>query len=579
MEDAMNREQKKERRREARLRAKERKLQKAKELELEVDSEADVIETENDPEEGVEKDMYPEEAYYPQPAPISFDELDEMRDVEEKAQAVREVTWDTETLVRNILHDPDMEPGEKADAISEVSAEFAGRVSVELEDEKKEKDIELLQLEAIVAHEHRSMSALEFIEDMTKKVVSYASRSKMDDSKFAMVDTRDGKKVRKYLIHDKAHVRNALARAAQMIKRGGSAAADARKALPKIHAAAKKMGIGSSMEKEHNAIIIEKGADDQYRWVGWVSNNFVDWDGDILSEEAHKEYVEWLDKNMDVSPVFVTWHIPGTARKSPIDFAMYEDGFLIMSGPLEEDEAAGLLKAQADVDIGMSHGTFVLSRDTKDPRVITKYRMYETSDLPLVKAANPFTDFETVSKEVGMDKKKYLAKILGSEEKADAFLEKTGLKQKALDAAGVESKEKTEVPAETAPVVPIPDPAPAPKEEVPPAAEAKALTVDEVLKAMDIEGLNAFVAQAKEDHEKIPVLEELVKQLQGNQDDKLAEKLTPPAARFTWSQEKRASQSEDNVIPKEEKDKVKPGVPEGYWLSDVTNTAPVAVES
>lgn len=575
----MNREQKKERRREARLRAKERKLQKAKELELEVDSEADVIETENDPEEGVEKDMYPEEAYYPQPAPISFDELDEMRDVEEKAQAVREVTWDTETLVRNILHDPDMEPGEKADAISEVSAEFAGRVSVELEDEKKEKDIELLQLEAIVAHEHRSMSALEFIEDMTKKVVSYASRSKMDDSKFAMVDTRDGKKVRKYLIHDKAHVRNALARAAQMIKRGGSAAADARKALPKIHAAAKKMGIGSSMEKEHNAIIIEKGADDQYRWVGWVSNNFVDWDGDILSEEAHKEYVEWLDKNMDVSPVFVTWHIPGTARKSPIDFAMYEDGFLIMSGPLEEDEAAGLLKAQADVDIGMSHGTFVLSRDTKDPRVITKYRMYETSDLPLVKAANPFTDFETVSKEVGMDKKKYLAKILGSEEKADAFLEKTGLKQKALDAAGVESKEKTEVPAETAPVVPIPDPAPAPKEEVPPAAEAKALTVDEVLKAMDIEGLNAFVAQAKEDHEKIPVLEELVKQLQGNQDDKLAEKLTPPAARFTWSQEKRASQSEDNVIPKEEKDKVKPGVPEGYWLSDVTNTAPVAVES
>lgn len=576
----MNREQKKERRREARLRAKERKLQKAKELELEVDSETDVIETENDPEdEGVEKDMYPEEAYYPQPAPISFDELDEMRDVEEKAQAVREVTWDTETLVRNILHDPDMEPGEKADAISEVSAEFAGRVSVEIEDEKKEKDIELLQLEAIVAHEHRSMSALEFIEDMTKKVVSYASRSKMDDSKFAMVDTRDGKKVRKYLIHDKAHVRNALARAAQMIKRGGSAAADARKALPKIHAAAKKMGIGSSMEKEHNAILIEKDSKDQWRWVGWVSNNFVDWDGDIISEDAHKEYVDWLDKNMDVAPAFVCWHLPGTARKSAVDFAMYEDGFLIMSGSLTEDEAAGLLKAQAEVDLGMSHGTFVLSRDLKDPRVINKYRMYETSDLPLVKAANPFTDFETVSKEVGMDKKKYLAKILGSEEKADAFLEKTGLKQKALDAAGVESKEQTEVPAETAPVVPVPDSAPAPKEEVPPVAEAKALTVDEVLKAMDIEGLNAFVAQAKEDHEKIPVLEELVKQLQGNQDDKLAEKLTPPAARFTWSQEKRASQSEDTVIPKEEKDKVKPGVPEGYWLSDVTNTAPVVVES
>lgn len=572
----MNREQKKERRRESRLRAKERELHKAKELEAEIDSEVDVIETENDQEdEGVEKDMYPEVVYASVPGPISFDELDEQRAVEEQASAVREVTWDTETLVRNILYDPDMDPGEKADAISEVSAEFAGRVSMEMEDEKKEKDLELLQLEAIVAHEHRSMSALDFIEDMTKKVVSYASRSKMDDSKFAMVDTRDGKKVRKYLIHDKAHVRNALARAAQMIKRGGSAAADARKALPKIHAAAKKMGIGASMEKEHNAILIEKDSKDQWRWVGWVSNNFVDWDGDIISEDAHKEYVDWLDKNMDVAPAFVCWHLPGTARKSSVDFAMYEKGFLIMSGALEEDEAAGLLKAQAKVDLGMSHGTFVLSRDPKDLRVIAKYRMYEASDLPLVKAANPFTDFETVSKEVGMNKKEYLAQILGSVEKADAFLEKTGLKQKALDEAGVESKEQTAAPVEPAPVEPIPDPAT--KEEVPPVAEPPNV-VDEVLKAMDIDGLNAFVAQAKADHEKIPVLEELIKNLQGDQDEKLAEKLTPPVARFTWSQEKRASQAEENVVPKEEKDKVKPGVPEGYWLSDVTNTAPVVVE-
>ena len=227
-----------------------------------------------------------------------------------------------------------------------------------------------------------------------------------------------------------------------MIKRGGKSAADAKAALPKIRAAAKKLGIGNNMEKERNSILVEKDADDHWRWVGWVTNNFIDWDADIITEDAHKEYVGWLEKNMDVAPSFVSWHTPGTARTHPVDFAMYENGFLIMSGLLEEQEAIGLLKAQSKIDLGMLHGSFVLSRDPKDPRAITKYRMYEASDLPLENAANPFTDFETMVKEVGMDKVKYLAQILGSEEKANAFLEKTGLKQKQLQEAEVESKEQ-----------------------------------------------------------------------------------------------------------------------------------------
>lgn len=469
----MNSEQKKERRRQNRLRAKQRELQKAQELE-EVDSELDVIETADEPEE-VEKFMDMPMAMDVEPAPTSFEQLDAMQVARDQAKTVMEVTYATEDLVRNILHDSQMDPKQKASAINAVTSEFANRVS------------------------------------------SVASKI------------------------------------------------------------AKKVGIVTEAKKKNNSILIEKDKDGNWRWVGWVSNNFVDWDGDIISEDAHKEYVDWWDKNQDVSPVFVAWHTPGTARKSPVDFMMYENGFLITSGPLEEEEAAGLLKAQKQTDLGMSHGTFVFGRDPKDPRVITKYRMYEVSDLPLVKAANPFTDFETIVKEVGMDKIAYLAQILGSEEKAKAFLEKTGLKQKALQEAEIESKEKTEEKVETKVEVKTEvKTEPTPKTEVP--APIPDDFVAKVMKEMDIEGLNAFVARAKEAMEKVPVLEELIKELKGDQEEKLAEKLTPPAARFAWSQENRASLSKENVVNDDEKKKAEPGVPKDYWLSEATKTTPIVAE-
>jgi hypothetical protein len=588
----MNAEQKKRRRKELKERATQRRLEKAQKIqeiqELDEEEELDVLETADvSPvvEEEEKKDYYgPEVAGVSQvyPAPTSFAELDEMRTVQEQAQAVQEVTWDTNDLVRNILHSPDLDPVEKAEAMKSVADEFATRVSTEIEEETK--DLDLLELEALIAHDRRSTSAFEYFGDfITKAVQSTASRNAMGDSKFAFVTTRDGKKVRKYPIHDKAHVRNALARAAQMIKRGGQAASDARAALSKIHAAAKKMGIGSDMSKERNAILVEKDANNNWRWVGWVSNNFIDWDGDIISEDAHKEYVEWWENNKDVSPAFLSWHTPGTAREQPVDFIMYEKGFLIASGILNEQEAAGLLKAQSKQELGMSHGTFVFGRDAEDPRIITKYRMYEMSDLPLMNAANPFTDFETLVKEVGMepkDKLAYLTQIMGSEEKAKAFLDKTGMKKEALEAAGIESKEKVETPAPD----PKPEPDPVPE---PVAAAPVAPTIDEivakVMKEMDIPALNTFVIDAKAAMEKVPVLEGVIKDMQGTEEDKLAEKLTPPAARFAWQQENRPSNSKENVAGETEEDKKLkksiPGVPEDYWLSNATNTAPVAAET
>ena len=546
---------------------KQKELAEALEREYEELDEEEGVEAVSDSQEEMTKDMDGMEMSYAQPT--SFEELDQARVAEEKAHEVRMLTWDVQDLVRNILGHPMLKPDEKAKAIQGVGTGFETRLSAAMSDGMDmEKDLEVLSAEAILAHDRRHLSLFEKIQGLFKGELSAGAREKLPDSAFALVATRDGKKVRKYPVHDAAHTRNALARAAQQND------ADAKAAMPKIRAAAKKFGIEMTMEKDKNAIVVEKDQNGDWRWVGWVSNQFIDFDGDIIAEDAHKEYIEWLDKNKNLSPVLLNWHTPGTACQAPADFGMYENGFLILSGKLTDGEASLILKAQKLADLGMSHGTLELARDPKDARIIAKYRMYEASFLPLENAANPWTDFETLTKEVDMDKKKYFASLIG-EERAEAFLKQTEEAKKALEAAGVESKEKkVETPPEVTTEAHV-------KEEAPP-LDVKA-AVEEVIKQAGLEDLSKWVEGAQEAIEKVGALEELVKALQGNRDEELAEMITPPANRFAWIQGKRASASSETVLKKdkEEDDKLKksaPGVPEGYWLSEATHTQPVAAQ-
>jgi HK97 family phage prohead protease len=92
-----------------------------------------------------------------------------------------------------------------------------------------------------------------------RAAMSSADINNLPDSDFAYIEPggtkdSDGKttprSLRHYPIHDAAHVRNALARAAAAINGGGDAAAIAKKAMPAINAAAKKMGIGDQKSDE-----------------------------------------------------------------------------------------------------------------------------------------------------------------------------------------------------------------------------------------------------------------------------------------------------------------------------------------
>lgn len=551
-----------EKRKLARLREKERLeeqelLEEAEELQEDAPEEQAKKEAQ---EEGVSEKSYDEvgDPYY---GATSWEELDKERKAREQAEMVRRETWNVEDLVSNITRNPMMDANTKGEAIAKVGSGFAKRVKTIMSSETMEKeiDIELLEVEALIAKDLRHIPVSERVGDwITKKKLTYAAEQKLSDSDFALVIKRDGKTVRKYPIHDKAHVRNALARAAQQINAGGEGATDAKAALPKIRAAAKKMGIG--MEKASSSIMVEKGQDGQWRAVMWPTNNFMDRDGETLSEKAHKEYVDWVNKNMDLAPVFTTWHKSDLVRKNQVDFVGYENGFVIMSSPLTEDEAVGLFNVMKKCDVGMSHGTLVLERDPLDNNVINKYRTVEVSDLPLENAANPFTDFAIISKEADMNTEEYLSALIG-EERTKAFLEKTGMKQEALRKAGVQEKDDK---AEDAPAD-----QPAAKT---PSTDMQAI-LDAVRKEFDIPGLNESFAKLQESAEKVPVLEALVKELSKNRDEELAEQISPPIAKkMAWS---RPSQDDSTVVKKDDKEDEGLLGSEPHWLSKVSGTAPV----
>lgn len=569
--------------RDKRRAAREKKLLKKQDQQLVIENEADddldLLIEDQEPVVAADPIQKSYEDEYGYSYPTSWEEVDAMREAQEKAEKVGEMSWTVRSLVGNIVRS-NMSPDEKAKAISEVGSGFSTRIKTvgSSKVSKSTDDMDLLQIRALIAKDKRQTLAAEKVMDWIKKSMG-GSEEKLNDEDFALViKEEDTPVIRKYPIHTKLHIRKTLAEIVDVLEKSSNDVEieHVRSIIPAVREAARKVGIGA-LNHDTNSVIIEKDSTGTWRAVMYPTNNFKDTDGEILSEAAHKEYVEWVNKNMDLAPVFVSWHIPETVRKNRVDFVDYESGFLLMSAPLEKEEAAGLLRVQEMCDLGMSHGTFALERDPANPKIITKYRMVEVSDLPITKAANPFTDFSVVSKEMTMndiDKLKYLTGLLG-EEKAKEFFDKAGLKQKALQNAGVEEKEAkpsdTATPASSAPVA----------QEAAPAVPGVDLDAifKEIEMRLDVPGLQQFVTEAQSAMEKIPLLEALVKEKAASADDALADKIAPRITqKMAWT---RPSQSADNVADETKEDdktliKAKPDASE-FWLSQATNTEPLEV--
>lgn len=300
----------------------------------------------------------------------------------------------------------------------------------------------------------------------------------------------------------------------------------------------------AELDAAHNAIVkagancgmkMLKGADGSYRWFGWASNKFRDRDtakhplGEIITDSAHKEFIEYLNANPDKAPEWWTWHTP--VRKSRADWWDYADGYLLMSGPASEEDAKGYL--DTNEPIAMSHGFHTLKRDSAKG-LIQSYRSFEVSDLPPDAAANPYTNFEMVRKELAMltkEKRDYLVKRLG--EDRVAMIEKdTETMSKALEEAGVEWKEQT-IAAQTDKVV-------AGVEDV----------VKQLTEALNVPGLNELLTNLqksnKELADKLDAQSKEIAALQKSQDEKLAEAIAPKVKPIKWGYQ--ASEAKENIV-------------------------------
>ena len=506
----------------------------------------------------------------------TFDELDSYRDALHEARAIRDVTGDFEMLVGNVL--AKSEPGELGDRIVSLGEEMKTRLENPPEDKSTEETGFLARIK----------------EALQKAKITRASINNLPDSDFAYIEPggkrdEDGRtaprSLRHYPIHDAAHVRNALARASQQINRGGRSAEIARKALPKIRAAAKKMGIGAPAEGKSSGFRVEKALDGSWRWFGWVSNKFRDRDkpaepklgGQILSEAAHKEFVEWATADPKRMPELWPWHTKEGAHDLPADWIDYADGFLMMSGPLTAKEAERITQLAAHHDLAMSHGLINFDYD-KTNGVIRKYRTFEASYLPREHAANAWTDIETLRKEAAdmgfnPERRGFLVEALG-EERVKKLEGETEGRGKALESLGVEYKELSDTlerladdggdEEEGAGVGDGP-------------GDLKAVpTVDQIAAAvaqkLELKELSELL---KDQSQTILAMGKALTALAKSDDEKVAETLRPRAdvKEFIPIWSRRLSQAKETVVDEEKpKDKelveAKPGPSKQSWVTE-----------
>lgn len=525
----------------------------------------------------------------------SFDELDAWRATQEMAEEVRDLTYDFRMLMDGILSNPMVE--DKKAALASLAAQFSARVNAAPTD-KGQPDPEVVDdFEAYDAAwqadepEGLVARALHLV-GLGKAQMSRAAINDLPDSAFAYIEP-GGKKdaggkttprsLRHYPIHDKAHVQNALARASQAMSKAGKTAQIAKAALPKIRAAAKKMGVGSAAEEGKalaSAFTVFKDGE-SWRWFGLVSNKYRDRDtrryplGEIITEAAHKEFVSWLDAHPEQAPQLWTWHTPGTAREKRADWWDYtSEGFLCMSGPLTEAEAKQFEPEEA---LAMSHGLKVLAYD-EGQGLIHQYRTFEVTELPAEWPANPWTSFGVLKKEAEMaftpEKRAHLVKRLGEAKVAELEAEPAAL-GKALEILGAEWKDA---------------PAGQPPAAEPPADKGAQTTgtpevqVDEhVLKALyaalggdelkqGIAGLvekvgkvEALEAKVAEQDKLLQAQADALTQLKKTDDEKVADQIRPRVSPVTWGFQ--ASKNDQTVVGDAEADKqLTEGMQDG-WLA------------
>lgn len=209
----------------------------------------------------------------------------------------------------------------------------------------------------------------------------------------------------------------------------------------------------------------------QLRWLAAYSSNYLDDDypSDILSNQAHINFVNKVQNKELPYPQLWLWHLKGTAI-GEADYLFYdeENGIAMATGFIYNgmDKVAKNI-SKMKTKLGTSHGMTFVKRNEKDEKVIDEYVTIEISILPLVAAANKMTSIYILDKEKNMmstEQKDFLKNsgmsdedILAVESRNKQLADENSLRErKSIDGQDTEGnaqpdevKEASEAPQET----------------------------------------------------------------------------------------------------------------------------------
>lgn len=192
-------------------------------------------------------------------------------------------------------------------------------------------------------------------------------------------------------------------------------------------------------------LTVWKDADGVWKWLGIYSNAFEDRHAEILTSESHQDFAKAFDNGEWSSVQLWPWHLP-----LPVGFATVISYDPLTKMAIAAGEFVQGAEATAEAwskrdDLGMSHGMPVseLGYDPLYKDHINRYRSHEFTVLPLTKAANLLTDFQS-HKEFKMpipeDKKNFLLESGLSEAQVAAFESNMKAKADAGDILGLRFK-------------------------------------------------------------------------------------------------------------------------------------------
>lgn len=216
---------------------------------------------------------------------------------------------------------------------------------------------------------------------------------------------------------------------------------------------------------------MRKGDGDSYYLMCQFSNRWRDRDawsaphkgGEIITSDAHREFMAYLDKTPDLAPALWSYHIPGTARGKRAHWWDFDGDFAYMEFELTREEAEGVKRFTELYEPGLSHGFFVMSYDV-DQALIKSYLTYEVSILPREMAANQWTTFgllEEGAKDMKFSPEKRQGLVaLHGEPYVRALEEKTVELAGMLDKVGIDTKGLGLIEDEPAAPVAVPVAAP-----------------------------------------------------------------------------------------------------------------------